>query len=109
MEQRHLELLEIIRSQGNMILALDDKLDAKLEAQRKEYHETHSKLLTGMDNVMKELEDHRIERISLGVIQDRHTKEIEAIKKHIGLESSNGNGQGNAKAKKPSSRNRKKL
>jgi len=96
---------EMLHEQGDRILALDRKVDAH----HQEFDEKQSRLLTGMDKVMKELENHRNERLRLGAIQNRHTQEIEAIKKHIGLESSNGNGQGNAKAKKPATRSRKKL
>jgi hypothetical protein len=39
---------------------------------------------------MKQLEDHRVERMSLGAIQNRHTREIEAIQKHLGIEGKNG-------------------
>ncbi len=49
---------------------------------------------------MKEQEIIRHEQISLGVIQDRHTKEIEDIKQHLGAEDKNGKRQTNFKKDK---------
>lgn len=55
------------------------KLRRDLDAREQKNQETQSKLLTGMDKVMKELENRRVERLSLGVIQDRHTKHTKKI------------------------------
>jgi hypothetical protein len=72
------------------------------------FEESHNKLLTGTDKVMKELENHRVERLSLGAAQNRLEKQIEAIAKHLGIKNSNGNHNGNGKGKKPPARRRKK-
>lgn len=84
------------------------KFRRDMDAREQKNQETQSQLLTGMDKVMKELENHRVERISLGVIQDRHTRDIEALKKHVGLEPSNDNLNTNRKGKKPSLGRKKK-
>jgi hypothetical protein len=78
----------------------------KTDAQHEELRQMYSKMLTGMDKVMKDLDNHRVERLSLGAIQDRQGRDIEAIKKHLGLESNNGKRRENA-IKKSSSKNRK--
>ncbi|MGH7456903.1 MAG: hypothetical protein ACRENG_36470, partial [bacterium] len=62
----------------------------KTDTQYEELRGMISKLMTGMDPVMKEHEIIRHEQISLGVIQDRQGRDIEAIKKHLGLEGSDG-------------------
>jgi len=81
--------------------------EKKTDAQYEDLRQTQSRLLTGMDKVMKELENHRIERMSLGAIQDLHGSEIEAIKKHLGFENNNGKSRGNT-IKRPSSKKPKK-
>jgi hypothetical protein len=62
----------------------------KIDDQYRYFQESHSKLLTGMDAMMKEQEIIRHEQLSLGAIQDRHTKEIEEIKQHLGAAGKNG-------------------
>lgn len=85
----------------------------KTDAQYEELHGMLSKLMTGMDAEMKEHEILRQEQISLGVIQDRqggdldlHRRDIEAIKKHLGLNGNNGNHRKNT-SKRQSSKKRK--
>jgi predicted nuclease with TOPRIM domain len=80
----------------------------KTDAQFEEVRGMLSKLMTGMDAQMKEHEILRHEQISLGVIQDRQGKDIEAIKKHLGLEGSNGNLRKITKVKRQSSKRNKK-
>ncbi len=86
------------------IFALREGMDAQFQ----ELRESQSKILTGMDPVMREHEIIRHEQISLGVIQDRHTRDIESLKKHVGLERSNDNHNTNRKGKKPGLGRKKK-
>jgi hypothetical protein len=96
-----LELLDAIRTQG-------EAQDAKIEMASRRYEESHSRLLTGMDKVVKELDNHRVERLSLGAAQSRLEKQIEAIAKHLGIKNSNGNHNENSKEKKPRSDKKRK-
>lgn len=84
------------------------KLRRDMDAREQKNQETQSQLLTGMDKVMKELENHRVERISLGVIQNRHTKDIESLKRHVALERSNDDHDASRKGKKPGPSRKKK-
>jgi hypothetical protein len=61
-----------------------------------------------MDKVVKELDNHRVERLSLGAAQSRLEKQIEAIAKHLGIKNSNGNHNENSKEKKPRSDKKRK-
>ncbi len=101
MEKMRLELLDAIRTQG-------EAQDAKIEMASRRYEESHSRLLTGMDKVMKELDNHRVERLGLGAAQNRLEKQIEAIAKHLGIKNSNVNHNGNSKEKKPRSGRKRK-
>jgi hypothetical protein len=102
METMRLELLDAIRAQG-------EAQDAKIEMASRRFEEYYSKLLTGMDKVVKELDNHRVERLSLGAAQNRLEKQIEAIAKHLGIENSNGDPNANRKGKKPRSGRKRKL
>ncbi len=101
METMRLELLDAIRIQG-------EAQDAKIEMVSRRYEESHSKLLTGMDKVMKELENHRVERLSFGAAQNRLERQIKAIANHLGIKNSNGNHNGNGKGKRPGSGRKRK-
>jgi len=80
----------------------------KTDAQYEELRGMISKLMTGMDPVMKEHEIIRHGQLSLGVIQDRQGRDIEAIKKHLGLEGNNGKLQKITKVKRQSSKRNKR-
>jgi hypothetical protein len=78
----------------------------KTDAQYEKVRGMLSKLMTGMDAEMKEHEILRHEQISLGVIQDRQGRDIEAIKKHLGLKSNDGNPRKNTSKKQSSKKNK---
>jgi hypothetical protein len=85
-DNRHAELLGMMRTQSDMIWAQNKKIDD----QYRYFQESHSKLLTGMDAMVKEQEIIRHEQLSLGAIQDRHTREIADIKQQLGAAGKNG-------------------
>jgi uncharacterized protein YoxC len=86
------------------IFALEDKMDA----QYREFHETHAKLITGMDAMMKEHETIRYEQVSIGAIQDRQQREINGIKQNLGIDNKSNKSRVNSPKKKQSTRRRKK-
>jgi len=87
----------------NAIFAHEKKTDAQYE----ELRGMLSKLMTAMDPQTRELEIIRHEQLSLGVIQDRHGRDIDAIKKHLELEGNHGKPQENTPQKQSLKRNRK--
>lgn len=95
---------EMTRAQSDIIMAQNKKIDD----QYRYFQESHSSLLTGMDAMMKEHEKIRLDHLSLGAIQDRHTREIEAIQKHLGLDGKIGLNASNAEKEKPLTRQRRK-
>jgi hypothetical protein len=129
MATMRLELLDAIRTQG-------EAQDAKIEMASRRYEESHSRLLTGMDKVVKELDNHRVERLALsaaqnrlerqiqaiakelenhrgerlalGAAQNRLERQIKAIAKHLGIKNVNGNDNGNRKSKRPDSAKKRK-
>jgi hypothetical protein len=92
------------RAQSNMIIAQNQKIDD----QYRYFQESHSRLLTGMDAMMKEHEKIRLDHLSLGAIQNRHTREIEAIQLHLGIVGKNDPNGKNSGKKKPLTRQRRK-